>query len=165
MISVFQRAGIRGYVDGVMLEHRERDDLERSFVRRRQDDRRAGPIRVSAQPFGSGDAPSVTGSETREAVLRHRGRQVVADTALMIQELGGDDGAHGVATEIVGIRVARSISEPAGHRIDAAGLQLAAEDVSLHTPIIAARRRDPEYDPQIRSCNERTSFDILLITA
>jgi hypothetical protein len=55
----------------------------------------------------------------------------------VLQELDGDDGAHGVAAEIVGIRVARSISEPAGHGIDAAGLQLTAEDVPFHAVIIA----------------------------
>ena len=109
----------------------ERDDLQRPLVGRGEDDEGRRPILVGAQPVGRGHAPAVARLQAGEAVERHGGDQVVADPALVLEELGGDDRADRVAAEVLGAGVAAAVAEEPGDGVVAAGLQRAAEDVPL----------------------------------
>ena len=123
--------GIRRHVDGVLLERLERHELERALVRRRQHDVGRDAVLVGAPPVERGHAPAVAGHQPREAVLRHRRRQVVADAALVLEELRRHDRADRVAADVLDAAAAATVPVEAGDRIAAAGLELAAEDVAL----------------------------------
>ena len=116
-------AGSDGHVDGVLAQRLERHDLQRALVRRGEHDVRRGAVLVGAQPVDRRDAPAVAGHEAREAVQRHRRREVVADAALVVEELLGHDRADRVAAEILGSGAAAAVAVEAGQRIGAAGLQ------------------------------------------
>ena len=85
-----------------------------------QHDRRGTPILVGPKPVGGGDAPPVTRHQAREPELGSRRRQVVADRALMLEELGGHDGADGVPADVLGPRRAAAVAVEAGDRVGAA---------------------------------------------
>ena len=68
-----QAAQVRGYVDGVLLQQRQRHDREHGLVRGRQHDRRGDTGLVGARPVQGGDAPAVAGGEAGEAELRASG--------------------------------------------------------------------------------------------
>src|SRR5699024_3282546 len=76
-------------------------------------------------------APPVARDEPREAELRHRGREVVPDAALMIEELLGDDRAQRVAAPILRSGAAAAVSEESGERIGSARLQRTAEHIAF----------------------------------
>ena len=76
-------------------------------------------------------ATAVPGLEARELELRHRGCEVVADSPLVVEELGGHHRTNGVAAEIGGVGSTRSIAEPPGHWVGATGLQLGVQDVAF----------------------------------
>ena len=81
--------------------------------------------------------------------------QVVADRALVLEELRGDDGADRVAAEVLGTGGAAAVAVEARHRVGAARLQIAAEHVEVghgrqsrvvprQTGVVDGRRcRDP----------------------
>src|SRR4029079_17754085 len=79
-----------------------------------------------------------------EAVLRHRGRQVVAGLLLELEEVLGDAAAHDVQSGIVTVVLATTGPVVAGHRSERARLQFGAEHVQLshvphdRTPIVSA---------------------------
>src|SRR3712207_5385785 len=75
----FQLAEVVGHVDGVLAQRLERDGLQRTGVGGRQDDARRGPGLVRLQPARGDDAPAVARPQPREAVLRARGAEVVAE--------------------------------------------------------------------------------------
>src|SRR5262249_41639293 len=92
---------------------------------------------VCAQPVARGDAPPVARDEAGEPVFGDRGDEVVADAALVLEELGGDDGTDGVAAEILRTGVAASIAVEPGDGVLTAGFELAAEHVAcVHAPSI-----------------------------
>ena len=133
--SGLERAQVLGHVDGVLLQRGQRDDAQHRLVGRGEHDRRRDPLGVGARPVGGRDAPAVAGDQAREAVRRHRRRQVVADGALVLEELGGDDRADGVAAQVLRAGAAAPVAVEAGHRVGAARLELAAEDVAFaHAP-------------------------------
>jgi aminopeptidase N len=92
-----KRTGVRGDVDRVLPEHVQRDDLQRALVGRGQHHRGGGAVAMRAQPVRRGHAPSVPRHQPGEAELRHRRGQVVADAALMREELRGHHRADRVA--------------------------------------------------------------------
>ena len=96
-----------------------------------QHHRRRAAVLVGPQPVDRGDAPAVARHEPREVVLRHRRAEVVADRALVLEELGRDDGADRVAAEVLGTGGAAAVPVEAGHRVGAARLELAAEHVAV----------------------------------
>ena len=72
-----QRARVPGHVDGVLLEPRERDDLEGARVGRREYDRRGEAVLVRLQPPRGDDAPTVArgaGRRSRTPAAASRGR-------------------------------------------------------------------------------------------
>ena len=94
-------------------------------------DRGRDPLTLGACPVGRRDAPPVARDEAWEAVLRARGRQVVADPALLVEELRGHNRTDGVAPEVLGAGAAAAVAEEAGDGVSAARFQLAPEDISL----------------------------------
>ncbi len=117
-----ERSGILGHVDRVPLEHIPRDDFQRSFMGGSEDDERGRPGGVRAQPVASRDAPAVPGTQTREAVQWQRRGEVIADAALVVEELGGDHGADRVAAAVLGARTTATVAVEAGERIMATSL-------------------------------------------
>ena len=101
------------------------------LVGRRQHHRSGDAVTVGPQPVDGRDAPSVTGNEAGEVVLRHRRHQVVADAALVGEELGRHHGADRVAAEVVGPGVAAAVPVEAGEGVGPAGFELAAEHVAI----------------------------------
>ena len=132
------------YVDGVLPQRLQRDELEDRLVGRGQHHRCGRSVTVGARPVDRGHAPPVARHQAGEGVLRHRRGQVVADAPLVAQELLGHHRADRVAAEVLGTGVAASVPEEAGHRVGAAGLQLTAQDIALgHASSIAPRPGTP----------------------
>src|SRR6185437_1035600 len=124
-------AQVGGDVDGVGAKDLKRHDLERALVGRGQHDRRGGAVLVRLEPVGRGHAPPVARHEPGEPELGHRRRQVVADPALVLEELGGHHRADGVAAQVLGAGRAASVPVEAGERIGATRLKLAAEHITV----------------------------------
>ena len=91
----------------------------------------AAPSRCARSQLTRGDAPAIAGHEAGEAVQRHRRREVVADRALVLEELRRDDGADRVAAEVLGAGAAAAVAVEASQRVGPAGLELASEDVAI----------------------------------
>ena len=95
-------------------------------------------------PRASGSRRRTTGRRASRPGKRHSGRgrhEVVADAALVLEELGRDDDADGVAAPVLRARRAVAVAVEAGHRVGAAGLELAAEHVAFprcHDPNLVA---------------------------
>ncbi len=124
--STLEGPGTRRDVDGMLLEHRERDDLKRPLIGRCEHYECSRAVLVSPEPVDGGHAPSIPGHEAREAVLRHRSAEIVANATLVFEELRGDHRADCVAAPILDSRPAAPVSIEACQRVGAAGLQFAA---------------------------------------
>jgi hypothetical protein len=74
---------------------------------------------VGPKPVHGSDAPTVAGHESREQVLRNRRRQVVADGALVLQELSDHYGANSVPAEVPRPRGTAAVAVEAGERVAA----------------------------------------------
>src|SRR4051812_28358791 len=110
LLSRLQLAGIGGHVDRVLAQRFQSHDLQHLLVRRGQDHRCSGRRVVGASPVHRGHAPAVTRRKSREAVLGHRRRQVIADAALVLQELLRHHGADRVAPDVLGSRSAAAVA-------------------------------------------------------
>src|SRR5215207_4845437 len=133
-----ERARVCRDVHGVLVKRCHRHDLQRRLVGGGKYDRRSHAVVVGPGPVCRGHAPAVARHQSGEAVLRPRRRQVVADAALVVQELGRDHRADGVTSKVLRAGAAAAITIEPGHRVGAARLQVGAEDIALcHGPIIA----------------------------
>ncbi len=99
--------------------------------------RRRRSIVMSPQPVRRSHTPAIAWDESWKPVLRHRGREVVSDAALVVEELRGGYRTHGMASRVVGSGVAPPVPMEAGKRVAAAGLEAASKDIALghHTSI------------------------------
>jgi len=132
-----QTAEVVRNVDCVVPQRLERDDLQGASVRAGQYHRCGAAVLVSAKPVPRGDTPPVAGHQAGESVLRHRCGQVVADRALMLEEVRGHDGADDVQADVLRTGRAAAVSVEAGDRVGATRFQLATEHVAIsHRPII-----------------------------
>jgi hypothetical protein len=104
-------------------------DLQRRLVGSFQNYRTGGSGLLHLEPTSGADAPSVTGLETRETVLRHGGREVIAEGLRGVEEDSIDDAANGVDAEVVRACFAAAGSIEAGHGVAAASGEGLAEDV------------------------------------
>lgn len=118
-------------VYGVLPEHRARHDSQHRLVGGGQHHRRRDSVVIGACPVPRRDAPAVTRHQPGEAVLRYRGRQIVPDAALVVEELSRDDSADRVAPEVVRPGATAPIPEEPRHGICAARLQLVTKDVAV----------------------------------
>ena len=126
-----QLAGVVRHVHGVLLQRFQRHHLEGGLMGGGKHNRRGAAVVVGSQPVDGGDAPAVSRHEAGETVLRHRLREVVADGALVLQELGGHDGADGVQSDVLGTRRAAAVTVEAGERIVAARFKRATQRVAI----------------------------------
>ena len=120
-----------GHVDCVLLEHIELDDVQRSLMSGCEHNVRGNAIAVSPQPVRRRDAPAVARGEPGELVLRDRGAQIVADAALVLEELSRDDGADRVAALVLRPGPAAAVPVEPGHWVRATRLQLTAQDIAI----------------------------------
>ena len=111
------------------LEVGERDELERSGVRGLEHDRRRHPGLERLAPARGDDTPPVARLEAAEEVLRSRRREIVSDRLGEREELVGHHRADRVEAGVATLRAAVAVPEEAGHGIERARLQVAAEDV------------------------------------
>jgi hypothetical protein len=99
---------------------------------------------VRAQPVRGRHAPAIARDQTGEPVLRHRGDEVVPDSALVLEELRAHHRADRVAAEVFRTGVAAAVAVEARDRIGAARFQLSAQHVPLgHARSIADAHRSP----------------------
>ena len=144
-------AGVGGDVDGVLTEHVQRDDLQRALVGGGQHHRSRGAVAVRAQPVRRGHAPPVPRHQAGEAELGHRRGQVIADAALMREELRGHHRADRVAAQVLGSGGAAPVPVEPGERIGSTWLELPAEHVSVahacSISMAAARAQDQRPSP------------------
>ena len=118
-------------VDGMLLQCCEWHDLQHRLIGGGQHDGRRDAVAVSSGPVHRRNAPAVARRESGEAILRSRSGQVVADAALVLEELGRDDGADGVAPDILRSGAAAAVAKEPGHRVRATRLQFAAKDIAF----------------------------------
>src|SRR5450432_872953 len=95
--SSSQRTRIARHVDRMFPKSIERDDVERTHMGRREHDRGSDASLVGLPPARRDHAPAVAWFKTGESVRGDRRTEVVADLALMREELGRHHGADGVA--------------------------------------------------------------------
>jgi hypothetical protein len=126
-----EKSRIRGDVDGVLLEHGERNDLKRPLMGRRQHYVGGRAVLMRPQPVQRGHAPAVAGREPREVILRHRGDQIIADTTLMLEERGRDHSADRVAAPVLRTSTTAPVTVKAGEGVDATLLKLATEHITI----------------------------------
>lgn len=108
----------------------------------RQHHRCGDTVLVGVQPAHGHHTPPVSRLQAGEAVLRARRTQIVADGRLVLEKLSRDDGAHGVATEILRPGAAAAVPVEPGERIGAALFQRPPKHVSIgHVadPIVHSR--------------------------
>src|SRR5437764_1167630 len=70
-------------VYGVLLQRGERDDFKRPLMSRSQHHVGGRAVFMRPQPVQRRHTPAVAGLESREAVARRRGHQIVADRTLV----------------------------------------------------------------------------------
>src|ERR1700694_3301597 len=147
--SSLQVAQVVGHVDGVLPERLQGHHVEGALVGGGQHYRGGAAFAVGLEPVRGGDAPAVAWHEAGEPVLGYRRRQVVADGALVLQELGGHDGADGVPAEVLGPGRAAAVAVEAGERVGAARFERAPQHVVVrHRHSIPLARK-----PKRRSVN------------
>ena len=117
----------------MLPEHLQRHDLQDGLVGGGQDDGCSCTVVVGASPVHRCHAPAVAGRQSREAVLGPWRGQVVADAALVVQELGGDDRADGVTSQVFRAGPAAAVTEEPGDRIRTARLQVGAKTLGSAT--------------------------------
>jgi hypothetical protein len=133
-----KECGVRWDVDGVLLERGERNDLKRPLMSGRQYDVGGHAVFVRPQPVQRGHAPTVAWLEPREAVQWHRGHQVVADSALVLQKRGRHHRADCVAPPILRTGTTAPVTEKASDWVGTTRLQLATEHITIgHSTSIA----------------------------
>ncbi len=113
--------------------------LQCTFMGRFQDDLRSPSIDQCFLPAWSTQAPVVPVLQSRESVLGHGGRQVVARGPGELEEGFRDPDADRVGTMVIrsGLTAPRAIE--AGHWVDGAWNQVAAEDVVISVGGLMAR--------------------------
>src|SRR5438067_733560 len=127
--SVVERGGAGRHVDRVLPERLQRHDVQGPLMGGGQHHGRGDAVAVGPQPVGRGHAPAVPGHQPGEGELGDRGAEVVADPALVVEELGGHHGADRVTAPVLRPGVAAAVPVEAGDRVRAARLQLAAQHI------------------------------------
>ena len=151
-----ERSRIWGDVDGVLLERSERNDLKRPFMGGRQHYVGRRAVLVRPEPVQRGHAPAVAGREPREVVLTHRGDQVIADTALVLEERGRDHRADRVAAPVLRTGTTAPVTVKAGEGVDATRLKLATEHITIGHRTSIAWQASRCRTPEALACPEQT---------
>ena len=123
-----QRAEIFWHVDRIRPQQAQVDHLQRPGVRGGQHHRWRHASLVGLRPTFSHHAPAIARSQTRKAIIRYWGDQVIADAALMIKKIRCHDRAYQVAG-LSWSRAAAAVAIETGDWIATAGLQFGTEDI------------------------------------
>jgi len=127
----------------VLTERCERDDFDGALVRRGENHVRRCPVVMGTEPVGGCNAPPIAGHEAREAVLRHRRAEIVADSLLMREKLLGYDGTNGVTTEVLSSRRTTAVAVETRDGVGATRLQHPTDDVPVSHETSIADGPDP----------------------
>ncbi len=100
-------------------------------MRRGQDHKCRRPVAMRTEPICCGNAPPIARQKTWKTVLRRRSTQIVADGQLMLEKLGSDHRADGVASMVFESGLATPVAVEPRHGIGTARLQFSAYDVSI----------------------------------
>ena len=130
-VALAQRADVRWHVDSVPPQVVEGDDVQRPLMGGGQHHRRGHPGLQRLPPAGGHHTPAVARRETGEHVFGHGGTQIVADGLLVVQEFGGHHRAHHVPADVLRSGGAPPVPVETGDRIDAAGFQIAAQNIEF----------------------------------
>jgi hypothetical protein len=132
-----QGAEILWHVDRIRPQQAQVDHLQRPGVRGGQHHRWRHASLVGLRPTFSHHAPAIARSQTRKAIVRHWGDQVIADAALMIKKIRCHDRAYQVAG-LSWSRAAAAVAIETGDWIATAGLQFGTEDIrfTIHSPSV-----------------------------
>jgi hypothetical protein len=128
-------------------ERSEGNDLQRSLMGGCQHHGCGHAIVVSSEPVRRRNAPAVAGHKPGKLVLGHRSAQIVADTALVLEELSGHDRADRVAAEILRPGAAASIPVEPGKRVGATWLELTTEHIAIAHPSSIGAKGAAYKDP------------------
>jgi hypothetical protein len=124
----------------VLAEGFQRNYFKSALVRRGEDHECRRPVAMRTEPICCGNAPPIAPHKTRKTVVWHRGTQIVADGQLMLEKLGSDHRADGVASMVFGSGLATPVTVEPRHGVDTAWLQFSTYDVSIdHGPSIAEK--------------------------
>jgi hypothetical protein len=127
-------------VNGVLAKGFQRNYFKGTLVRRGEDHECRRPVAMRTEPICGGNAPPIARHKTWETVVWHRGAQIVADGQLMLEKLGSDHRADGVASMVFGSGLATPVTVEPRHGVDTAWLQFSTYDVSIdHGPSIAEK--------------------------
>lgn len=118
---------VRDY--GVLDQQVKRNNFERVLVGSFEHHGTGCTRTLHLQPAGRADAPTVPWLEAGKAILRHRGREVVAQCLGGLQERLVDDAADGVDAQVVRPCLTASCAIKAGHGSAAASSKRLAENV------------------------------------
>jgi hypothetical protein len=132
-----QGAEILRHVDRIRPQHAQVDHFQRPGVRGGQHHRWRHASLVGLRPTFSHHAPAIARSQTRKAIIRYWGDQVIADAALMIKKIRCHDRAYQVAG-LSWSRAAAAVAIETGDWIATAGLQFGTEDIrfTIHSPSV-----------------------------
>ena len=134
--SIGEVARPERHVNGVLAQSFERNDLKGTLVRRGQHHVRRRTVVMGTEPVGGGHAPPVAGTQSGEPVFGHRRGEIVANGSLVLEKLGGDDGANCVAPQILRSTRATTVAVEARNGIGTTGLQWPTHDVAIgHGPL------------------------------
>ena len=125
---------------GVTVEQFRRDDVEGRFVCGGQDHRRGMPRPGGLEPAEGAEAPAIPYDETREAPLRLRRDEIIADRHREGEEVGGHHGADGVGPRIGANRSAAAVAEKSGQGGMGTGHERLAEDIAIRAAVGGGRR-------------------------
>src|SRR5947209_2074382 len=88
-------------------------------------------IVMSPQPVSCRHAPAVPRHQPRELELRNRGRQIVADAALVLEKFRSHHRADRVASPVLWPGVTAPITVEAGDRVGATWLQFTTDHIAI----------------------------------
>ena len=95
---------------------------------------------MRTEPIFCGNAPPIARPKTWKTVLWHRSTQIVTDGQLMLEKLGSDHRADGVASMVFGSGLATPVAIEPRHGVGTARLQFSTYDVSIdHGPSITEK--------------------------
>jgi hypothetical protein len=132
-------------VNGVLAKGFQRNYFKGTLVRRGEDHKCRRPVAMRTEPICGGNAPPIARHKTWETVVWHRGAQIVADGQLMLEKLGSDHRADGVASMVFGSGLATPVTVEPRHGVGTARLQFSTYDVSIdHGSSIA--EKSPHFE-------------------
>ncbi|BBX21962.1 6-phosphofructokinase [Mycolicibacter terrae] len=117
-----RRRAARRHVNGIPAQDIQRNHVEGAFMGGGEHHRSGTTITVRPKPIHRGDTPAVTGRQARKPIGGHRRGQIIADRALVLEELGGDHRANGMQSNVFRARRTAAVPVETGNRVTAARL-------------------------------------------